>query len=261
MPEVYQRPSHLIPEVHFGSSRSMQPEPPPKPRTHVPACIGLVCSLIFCCPVTSLIGVLIGWFSLRAIDASEGRLGGRRLALSAIILGLVMLPFQFLLLSVYNERSEVAISEGLNQCVVTVFDVDVEDRKAALEKVFVRQRGRYPSPETANEFVQTVTDDLGTFRSVSIVQRSVQPDISRSLHDVALVLTFADTMATGGAVCELIINPTSFKLEVRLVRLEVNLSDGSLLSLPSAPADTAAPEPSDGEDPPAGSKASEDERA
>ena len=236
----------------------MQPDPPPNPRTHTPAYIGLACSLIFCCPVTSLIGVLIGWFSLRAIDASGGRLGGRRLALSAVILGLVMLPFQFLLLSVYNERSEEAINEGLTNCVITVFDVDGDDRKAALERVFVRQRGRYPSPESADEFVRTVTDDLGVFRSTSIVQRSVQPDITRSLHDVALVFTFADTMATGGAVCELIINPTSFKLEVRLVKLEVNLSGGRILSLPPSDDDSEVSGQSDaGKESPNDSKTSE----
>jgi hypothetical protein len=213
----------------------MQPEPPLNPRTHVPAYIGLACSLVLCCPVTSLIGVLVGWLSLRAIDASGGRLGGRRLALSAVILGLAMLPFQFLLLSVYNERSAAVINDGLSNCVVTVFDIDGDDRKKALEQVFVRHRGRYPTPALVDAFVDDVTGDLGGFRSVSIVQRSVQSNFTRSLHDVALVFTFDDTMATGGAVCELIMNPTSFHLEVRLVELEINLSDGRLLRLPSSP--------------------------
>ena len=212
----------------------MNPEPSHTRRTHVPAYIGLVCSLLLCCPVTSLIGVLVGWFSLRAIDRSGGRLGGRRLALAAVILGLVMLPFQFLLLSVYNDRSNEAISDGLVNCVVTVFEIDGQDRKRALEQVFVRRRGVYPSPELADEFVRSVTADLGGFRSISIVQRSVQPDLSRSLHDVALVFMFEETMATGGAVCELIMNPTNFQLEVRLVDLEINLSDGQVLRLPPA---------------------------
>jgi hypothetical protein len=202
----------------------------------VPAYIGLVCSLVFCCPVTSLVGVLVGWFSLRAIDRSDGRLGGRRLALAAIIIGLVMLPFQFLLLSAYNARSDEAISDGLASCVATVFDVDGQDRKRALEQVFVRRRGQYPSPELADEFVRSVVSDLGDFRSVSIVQRSVQPDFARSLHDVALVFMFEENMATGGAVCELIMNPTNFQLEVRLVDLEINLTDGKVLHLPAASA-------------------------
>jgi len=223
----------------------MNPEPPHTPRTHVPAYIGLFCSLVLCCPVTSLVGVLVGWFSLRAIDRSEGRLGGRRLALAAVILGLAMLPFQFLLLSVYNERSDEAISDGLANCVVTVFDIDGQDRKRALEQVFVRRRGLYPSPELADEFVRSVTADLGSFRSVSIVQRSVQPDFTRSLHDIALVFMFEETMATGGAVCELIMNPTNFQLEVRLVDLEINLSDGQVLRLPAALPDFDGLETSD----------------
>ena len=212
----------------------MQPESGPSQKTHAAAVIGLACSVVICCPVTSLVGALIGWISLRAINASEGRLGGRRIALVAIILGLAMLPIQFLLLSTYNQRSNEAINNGLEQCIETVFDVDAVDRKKALEGAFVRRKGRYPSPEETDAFVASITEQLGAFKMASIVQRSVQPEFSRSLHDVALVFTFEKEMATGGAVCELIVNPNGFQLDVRLVRLEINLPEGGVRELPDS---------------------------
>lgn len=229
-------------------------DPPSTRRIHVPAVIGLACSVILCCPITSLVGALLGWISLRSINASGGVLAGRRLAIGAIILGLVMLPIQFLLLSAYDERSNAAIDGGIRNCVETVFDTGGGDRAAALAGVFTRQKGVFPSIEEVDVFVATLTEAYGPFQSVSVVQRSVEPEFSRSIHVGAIVLTFEDSLVTGGVVCEMNVSPVDFSLQIRLIRLEVSLPGGRELNLPVGATEVGSDlDPTDGsQSPPEG---------
>lgn len=213
-------------------------------KTYPPALIALTCSLVFCCPLASLLGVVLGWFSLRVIDSSGGVYGGRRIAIWAIILGVCMLPFQMILIQKYQEMSTDLIRSDVTHAVMVVFDVEAEDRKEALESVFLRHKGNYPSPEEADAFVTAVTSELGAFESVSIAQLSVSSDLPRPVHEIALVFEFEDDSATGGAVCELHAALGSM-LEIRLDLLEVTLPGGRLVQLPASDA-TPAVESMDG---------------
>ena len=200
-------------------------------KTYPPALIALACSLVFCCPLASLLGVVVGWFALRVIDSSGGVYGGRRIAIWAIILGVCMLPFQMILIQKYQAMSTDLIRSDVMHAVEVVFDVEADDRKEALESVFLRHKGSYPTPEEADAFVESVTSDLGAFVSVSIAQLSVSSDLPRPVHEIALVFEFENDSATGGAVCELHA-ALGAMLEIRLDLLEVTLPGGQLVQLP-----------------------------
>lgn len=58
-------------------------------RTSLAAVFGLICSLICCLPVVPVLGVVLGAFGLIGIGRSNGRVGGRGLAIAAIVLGLL----------------------------------------------------------------------------------------------------------------------------------------------------------------------------
>ena len=202
-------------------------------KTYPPALIALACSLVLCCPLTSLLGVVVGWFSLRIIDASNGLYGGRRISLAAIILGLCMLPIQMILIQKYQQMSTDIIKADVARAVEIVFDVDDEDRDMALESAFLRHEGRYPDSGDADRFVRLVTERLGSFRSVSIVRLSTASDLSRPVHEVALFFDFENDTATGGAVCELQASIGSL-IETRLVLLEISLPDGGVVRIPTS---------------------------
>lgn len=58
-------------------------------RTSVAAVFGLICSLVCCIPGVSLLGAVLGVVALLGIGRSRGRVGGRGLAIAAIVLGLL----------------------------------------------------------------------------------------------------------------------------------------------------------------------------
>lgn len=205
------------------------------PKTHSLAVIALVCSLVLCCPITSLLGVIFGWFSMRAIDASEGRLRGRKLAIWAIIVGLVMLPIQFLLLDRFETSVDQQINSGLEKCVARVFDIDAPDRAKLLQQTFVAVRGKYPTPEEADAFAKSVTEQLGAYRSVSIIQRSMARDSFLQTNlQLALVFTFENGTVTGGADADLVPTPPSVWPDVRLRLLEIDLPENQTVQIPEA---------------------------
>lgn len=202
-------------------------------KTHPLAIIALACSLVLCCPVTSFLGVILGWFSLRTINASEGRLRGRKLAIWAIILGVLMLPIQFLLQDLLETRVDELIDKGVERCVVNVFDIDMPDRAKGLQRTFAPVRSKYPTPEAVDAFANAVTDQLGAYQSVSIVQRSSsRENLLETGVQLALVFTFERGTAIGGADCVLVPYPPSIWPDVRLQLLEIDLPDKQTLRIP-----------------------------
>ncbi|MEL6328053.1 MAG: DUF4190 domain-containing protein [Planctomycetota bacterium] len=65
----------------------MQPEPD---RTSILAICSLVCSLICCIPGLSVLGLVLGIVALIGIGASQGRIGGKGLAIAGVIISLLI---------------------------------------------------------------------------------------------------------------------------------------------------------------------------
>ncbi len=58
-----------------------------RPRVCMQATVALALSLVACCPFVSLLGGIMGVIAYRRIVLSQGRLGGRRIALAATFIG------------------------------------------------------------------------------------------------------------------------------------------------------------------------------
>jgi hypothetical protein len=63
------------------------PEPD---RTSIAAVLSLVCSLVCCIPGLGVLGTVLGVFGLIGIGRSNGRVGGKGLAIAGIIIGLLV---------------------------------------------------------------------------------------------------------------------------------------------------------------------------
>ena len=59
------------------------------PKTSLAAIFGFIVSLIGCCIPMGILGVVLGAFGLIAVNRSNGRVGGKGLAIAAIIIGLL----------------------------------------------------------------------------------------------------------------------------------------------------------------------------
>ncbi len=107
-PPSHQAPSHQAPSHH---------PPSHQPHTEPLAIISLVITVIgffasgFLGP---LIGVILGHIALRRIDASDGYLGGRSVAVASLVFGYLFLAIGLLLMIVFGVFIGTAITHGLH---------------------------------------------------------------------------------------------------------------------------------------------------
>ena len=177
----------------------------------------------------------MGWIALRSIDASDGRLGGRRLAIAAILIGLLMLPVQFFGLQSIQSVNESMLRDGIQRAVGAIFDVENEERARLLQQSFVASDSRRPSRAEVDSFAAQVTEKLGAYRSVSIAQ-SVAGDSSlfQPEYQLALVFVFEGGRATGGAECVLVPTGGALKDSLHIRHIEIDLGGGEVVQIPPA---------------------------
>lgn len=83
---VYAPLMSQYPTTSSGYETEMMSEPP---RTSAMAVVSLVLSLVGCCLPIGVLGVVAGLFSLVGIARSQGRVGGKGLAIAGIIIGVI----------------------------------------------------------------------------------------------------------------------------------------------------------------------------
>lgn len=98
-------------------------------RTSGLAVASLVCSLICCIPGLSSIGALLGVFSLINIGKSDGRLGGRGLAIAGIVVGVILSVLWIIAAAAYQSASAQYTSFGQ---VITHIDNNEFDQARGL---------------------------------------------------------------------------------------------------------------------------------
>lgn len=74
----------------FGLDGGADDIPPTPQRTSIMAIFSLVLSLICCIPGLGLLGALFGIGALVGISSSRGRVGGKGLAITGIVIGLIV---------------------------------------------------------------------------------------------------------------------------------------------------------------------------
>ncbi len=223
---------------------SVAPEANESRPRHLLPFFALASSLVLCCPMTSLMGFVLGLIALRRIQASGGVLGGRRIAKTAMILGLVMVPVQYFILDSFQKMNERLLQEGLEHSMSVLFDVDSAERDDDLLRIFSTLEGRRPSGAEINTFVDEVLSSLGAYQGLSVI-RSTPGDsgfLDRS-YEVAVGFRFSDRTVTGGVECLVIPSGTSKPHAVLFQRIELQVQPEMTLELPPP-----APGPADSTD-------------
>ena len=85
-PPGYGHPQQPPPQYPQQYQQGYQPGPGPQ-KTNGMAVASLVLGLLWVCSVGSILAVIFGYMALKQIDRSEGREGGRGLAITGIVLG------------------------------------------------------------------------------------------------------------------------------------------------------------------------------
>ena len=203
-----------------------------RPR-HLLPFFALASSLVLCCPMTSLMGFVLGLIALRRIQASGGALGGRKIAKTAMILGLVMVPVQYFILDSFQKLNERLLQEGLEDSMSILFDVESVQRDDDLLRIFSTLEGRRPSGAEIKTFVDEALSSLGAYQGLSVI-RSTPGDsgfLDQS-YEVAVGFRFSDRTVTGGLECLVIPSGTSMPHAVLFQRIELQIEPELTLQLP-----------------------------
>lgn len=224
-------------EVGFRYNCLMKPdafEANESRQRHLLPFIALASSLVLCCPMTSLMGFVLGLISLRRIQASGGMLGGKRIAKIAMILGIVMVPVQYFLLDSFQKMNERLLQEGLGNSMSILFDVDAQDRPDALLRIFSTFDGKRPSESEIEAFVSQVTSTLGEYQGLSVIRSTPGKAgfLDRS-YEIAVGFRFIDQTVTGGVECMVIPSGTTKPHAILFQRIELQIQPEVTLKLPA----------------------------
>ncbi|MFG0307083.1 MAG: DUF4190 domain-containing protein [Phycisphaerales bacterium JB040] len=131
-------------------------------KTSLSAIIGFVLSLVGCCLPTGILGVVLGVFGLIGIGRSGGRVGGKGLAIAAIIIGVLNTVVQIGLVIglVQWGRSAAQFGDRAGAFLTALEQGDYDEARGWLAGSV---SGAGDAELTA--FSDAVQEDLGTFVS------------------------------------------------------------------------------------------------
>jgi hypothetical protein len=210
-------------EAPFGES-AMAPR-----KTSGLAITALVCSLIFCCPLTTLLGILLGLIAFAITGPGSAR-RGRGLAAVAIIIGLVATALQVWGGYAMYEKVWRPVLEGPTDALTAGFAGDAAGFKAGFYGA-----GAAATDAEATAFIDELRRRYGEFDSCefSPVQTS-DPTPGQPSAPFNYVLHFAG--ATVDAEAEMIFSdPARGGFIMKFGYLVVSDSDLGDLKYPPAP--------------------------
>ena len=225
---------------------SMEPElsrQPPRPRVDPLAYVAIACACVFCCPFASLTGFIAGFVSWRRIRSSDGRLRGRNLAGSAMVLGLVMFPVQYFVSSSIESSQAELRKQGFQNTFEILFDTTAEGRGRSLEGILTAHEGRRPSAEQVDRFAEELQREFGRFRTVTVLNSAPLGSgiVGLTHQECAIYCSFESGTTTGAARCSVIGTGWSTPYNVRISTLQLTLPSGELREL--VPGETIPADP------------------
>jgi hypothetical protein len=165
----------------------LPPERPERSRTSGLAVGSLVSSLLCCCPaVTPLLGLILGFFALRAIGRSDGRLRGRGLAIAGIAIAIGVGVMQILTYVMFQNTLERMI-QGAESTVQAAMAGDVTRARLGLAP---STRGEVTDEEIL-AFGTALQQAMGDLQDVSVDMANRANAVPGSIgDDVVMPLAF-----------------------------------------------------------------------
>ncbi|GJM19677.1 MAG: hypothetical protein DHS20C14_18900 [Phycisphaeraceae bacterium] len=142
-----------------GSITRIHSEPD---RTSITAIFSLICSFICCLPLVPLLGAGLGVLALIGIGRSDGRVGGKGLAVCGIVLGIIVTLLQVGGFFLLDTGLRLMVREG-NTVGQALTDLEA-DRPGPMRSILAGPLGSMTDAELA-EFRDAYTADMGPFVS------------------------------------------------------------------------------------------------
>jgi hypothetical protein len=204
------------------------------PRRDPAAIAALALSVLACCPVVSLMGVLLGSLSLMRIRMSGGALTGRRMAWTAIGISVVVGIGASTLLERIAARAQSEISSQATLATTQLFG-DGPDPGAW-----------WPSDQAAGarEFGARIRAELGALKSVTTAQGDTQWTGRGAEETLRLYATFERGDAIGACRVAVSADPRTWLPTISMRSIELGASktlgfDGAAYPEPEGPKEGA----------------------
>jgi hypothetical protein len=162
------------------------PGPAPERRTSALAVTALVSSLVFCCPCTTVMGVILGVIALAVVAAKPDR-KGKGLAVAAIMIGLVLTAAWGVLFNwAYQDFSRRQM-EGPRTELHSAYAGDYAGFRAGFYGPAAAA-----SDEEIKQFAQTLEQRYGAFRTARLDETRFDPfkDMMNPVKTAPYVLEF-----------------------------------------------------------------------
>lgn len=139
---------------------------PVAPRTSVAAILALVCSLVCFIPGLSVLAIILGIAALVMISSSEGRVGGKGLAISGILIGLLVSVVWIGGLLLFRGAMG-AFNTHLITPVSNVFQA-IEKKDYSTARTLMNTPSGMPGPTDAefDAFITAYHAEVGTFQNM-----------------------------------------------------------------------------------------------
>jgi hypothetical protein len=150
--------------THAPSAYSPFPgEPLGEQKTSIMAIVALVCSLICFVPGLSIVGVLLAVVALLMISGSNGRLGGRGIAIAALIIGLIVSAIWITIGIGAMQVSKAMSGEFTQPLSQLMTDIDSKDYAKARQSLTPAAAAAI-TDEDFTRFVEGYQSELGAFQ-------------------------------------------------------------------------------------------------
>jgi len=195
------------------------------------ATASIICSVMICCPIVTLVGVILGIVALLRIRGSQK--AGRGLAWAGIIIGLVTTTLSSLLIAfVANAAFEVL--EQTPKLVTTAIESGINGDIEAFRTEFSFDAVS-ANDEEVTTFIETITSRYGTFDEAVIDMQAMQggQQSSKEQAEIPLQLVFETQTISSTVVIDIAQGKESW-VDVKIQCLLIHDSEKGDLAFPFA---------------------------
>ena len=182
------------------------------------ATASLICSLIFCCPVITFIGVILGIVALLKLRGSE--IAGRGLAWAGIFIGALTTLFSILVI-MFVLKAAMNIMEQTPKIVTQAIEAGIAGEIELFREEFVSGAVAASDEEIAT-FVQTLTSRYGTFDEAVFDIAAAQSGSPFSGDEPELPLQLVFETKTVSATVVILVMPKGdplFEVQIQCLRI------------------------------------------
>lgn len=195
----------------------------------------LVCSLIICCPITTLLGPLLGLIALGKIG-SNPMLKGRGLAVAGILIGLLMtagIAVGAYLAAPTFDKYFIAPARFTIRGPADALSAGLSGDIAGFKDAF-QGDGATATDAEAQAFIDELRNRYGGFVSSQVAQQGAQPTIGQTAFTMPYTVTFDNGTVT--AQTEVIIaDPATRDLVMKIGSITIEDPDKGDLRYPVVP--------------------------